>query len=54
MNHLTSIIQSSNNIIRDPRRLRKVLADISPRIRKRNPPKTEERRTTRLKKSKAS
>jgi hypothetical protein len=54
MNHSTPVVQSVNNNNPDLRRVRRVLEDISPRIRKINPPNTEKRGTTRPKKPKAS
>ena len=50
MNRCTPVVQSGNNNIPDSRRVRRVLADLSPRRRKRNPLKIEERGTTRPKK----
>jgi hypothetical protein len=54
MKHSTLVVQYGNKNRPDSRRVRRVLEDISPRRRKRNPPKTKERGMTRLKKSKAS
>jgi hypothetical protein len=54
MKHITSVIQSGNNNIRDLGRFRKVMTDLSQIRRKRNPLKKEERGSIILKKSKAS
>jgi ribosomal protein S30 len=54
MKHLASVIKLGNINNQDPRIFRKVFANLGPRRRKINPLRTEERRVTRPKKSKAS